>query len=128
MPERDLARLTSEALIEPLALMSVRKFVAVTVAPDCALICETSEALTDLLPVESPESTFMLTIVSANVCACVSVTPLSLTLIFCALVTPVRFTVIVFAENVGLPATLPMPEITLALPLMRLLSKVKTRA
>ena len=79
MPERDLARLTSDALIDPFALRSVRKFAPVTVAPDCALTCEISEALTDLFPVESPESTFMLTAVLGKVWASVSVTPLRVT-------------------------------------------------
>ena len=45
----------------------------------------------------------------------------------CAFVTPVRFTVMVLPEKVGLPETLPVPPVTLALPLTTLFEKVRTR-
>ena len=55
-----------------------------------------------------------------------SVTLLKVTVIFCTSVTPVRFTVIVLPSKLGLPETLPVPLVTLALPLTTLLLKVKT--
>ena len=47
-------------------------------------------------------------------------------MILCTSVTPVRFTVIVLMAKVGVPETVPVPLVTLALPLTRLLLAVKT--
>ena len=71
---------------------------------------------------------FALTEVSGSTCEVLLVTSLSATVIFCTSVTPVRFTVMVLPEKMGFPKTLPVPPVTLALPLTTLLLKVNTSA
>ena len=55
-----------------------------------------------------------------------SVTLLNIIVIFCASVTFVRLTVIVLPLKLGVPETLPLPPVMLALPAMMLLTNVKT--
>ena len=68
-------------------------------------------------------SMFALTSVGGRTCAEVSV---RVTVIFCTSLTPVRFTVIVLPEKWGLPETVPVPRVRLALPLTTGLLKEKT--
>ena len=85
-----------------------------------------SVALTTPLPLVSPMSIFTLTGVSGRTWENSSVTPLKVTVSVCALATPVKLTVMVLPEKIGVPETLPMPLVTLALPLVTLLVNVNT--
>ena len=67
-----------------------------------------------------------LTGVGGNTWEEVSVTPFKVTVIVCTSVAPERGTVIVVPEKTGAPAV-PVPEVTLALPLTTLVVKVKTK-
>jgi len=69
---------------------------------------------------------FALTEVSGSTCEALLVTSLSVTVIFCTSVTPVRFTGMVLPEKMGFPKTLPVPPVTIALPLTTSVLKVKT--
>ena len=71
-------------------------------------------------------STFILTGVSDKVWAELSINPLNVTVIFCAFATPVNSTVIVLPLKSGSSATLPMPLVTFAVPLIMELLKVTT--
>src|SRR6266446_7150530 len=56
-----------------------------------------------------------------------SVTLFKVTVICCTSETPVKFTVIVLPLKVGGPETVPVPVVTVALPLTTLLVNVKTK-
>src|SRR4051794_385766 len=115
----------SLALIVPLTTTSDRKFVASTGRLACDFTCPTSVALTLLLPLISPASTFMITLLSGIACAAVLVTPLNFTVSCCTSLTPVRFTVMVLPEIVEF-ATVPVPAVTVAFPVATALLNVKT--
>ena len=57
VPDLDFTVETSELLISPLIVTSVRKVEAVGTVPLCALVWLTSELLTDLFAVVSPSRT-----------------------------------------------------------------------
>ena len=59
--------LTSEAVIVPLTLMSLRKLLESTVVPTCDFVCATSDAFTARLALVSPESMTALAAVSGSV-------------------------------------------------------------
>ena len=69
---------------------------------------------------------FALTAASGSTWAVLVVTWLSVTVTFCASATPVRSTVMVFPTKLGLPRTLPVPPVTVALPLTTSSLNVKT--
>lgn len=127
MPDLDLTVETSELLIKPLTVTSVRKFVAFVAVPLRALVWLTSEALTEPLLFVSPSSTPIIagTLPEAPVESC---TLAKVTVVDWALVTPVRLTVYWFAFGPSaLLLTDPAPPVTLALAtLTRLFGKVKT--
>ncbi len=86
-----------------------------------------SEAFTVLFAVVSPMSMPAVTDVLGSIESKQSVTLLKVTVICCTSETPVKFTVIVLPLKVGRPETLPVPVVTVALPLTTLLLKVKTK-
>ena len=67
----------------------------------------------------------MLTAVEGRTCEETSVTPFRVTVIFCSSVTPVSGTVMVLPEKVAAPAV-PVPDVTVALPLTTFRAKVNT--
>ena len=68
----------------------------------------------------------MLTAVLGRTWAKLSVTLVKVTVIFWTSATPVRFIVILFVLKLGLPETLPIPLVRLALPLTTVLLKETT--
>src|SRR3984893_18645495 len=113
VPRLVLICATSATLITPFAFTSSRKFELPTPWPTCALVRLTSAALTAAFPFTSPTST---PIETGTLPMCVpSFTLKSVTVILWTLVTPVRLTVTCDPFTVKLP-TLPVPEVTEALP------------
>src|SRR5437762_10992815 len=126
VPTADLTNDTSVALIEPSAVISERKFAAVTDWPIADLTLATSLELTVPFPLVSPVSNFIMTELSGRTCKNSSVTSLSVTVSVCELETPARSTLIVLPEKTGGPDTVPTPLVTVALPLMTWLVNVNT--
>src|ERR1700737_2407324 len=122
VPTLDLTRATSTELIRPFAFTSSRKFELETAWPTCDLVRLTSEALTTALPFTSPTRTPMET---GTLPMCVpSFTLKSVTVIRWTLITPVRLTVTCDPLTVKL-LTLPVPEVTAALPTVTEVAKLK---
>src|SRR5438128_4567511 len=122
VPTSDLTIATSVELIVPLAFTSSRKFPLPTGMPTCDLVRLTSEELTTALPFTSPTSTPM---ERGTLPMCVpSFTLMSVTVILWTLVTPVRLTVTCDPLTLKL-LTLPVPEVTAALPTVTGFAKLK---
>ena len=88
--------MTSELLITPLFVTSVRKLPRLVAVPLCALVWLTSEALAEPLAVVSPMSKPIVPeTLPTNAAghAVGTVTPVNVTAVYWALGTPVRFTV-----------------------------------
>ena len=124
VPDLNFTLETSEALIDPLTVTSVRKFELSTGSPDFNFVKLTSEALTDPFPVVSPTSTPIVTLRSPVLVP--SLAPSNVTVILCALVTPVRLTVTVVVPLPLLLLTDPVPAVTAASVKVTALGKVKT--
>ncbi len=110
----------------PLIRTSSRKFAFVTAIPTWPLVRSASVLLTVLSPLTSPMSILALTEVGGSTCDEASVTPVKVTVSVWTSVTFVSGTVMVMPEKVGVP-TVPVPELTLALPLTTLVVKLNTR-
>ena len=105
----------------PLIWISSRKFALVTAIPSWPLVKPTSVLLIVLSPLTSPISMLALTDVVGSTCEEVSVTSVKVTVSVWTSVTLVSGTVMIMPEKVGVP-TVPVPEVTLALPLTTLVA------
>ena len=106
LPEFSFTVETSELLIEPLTLTSLRKFDMVAVLPLCALVWLMSVLFTLPLLVVSPSKklTGMTTLPALF-------TSKSVMLIVCALATPLRL-IVMSLPAVLVPDTVPTPDVT----------------
>src|SRR3989442_13357049 len=108
-----------ELLMEPLAVTSWRKLVAVAAVPLCALVWLMSEELTEPFALVSPMST---PIVAETLPVLVweSSTVFKVTVTYWALDTPVRFTVYLFGFG-PIELLLTLPALVLTLPTLVML-------